>query len=47
VIEAQVMQVIEQPEASKPRRATRARKTAAVPTGEKKKSATPRKKKAQ
>jgi hypothetical protein len=45
VIEAQVTQVIEQPEA-KPRRATRARKTAAV-TGEKKKSATPRKKKAQ
>ena len=45
VIEAQVTQVIEQPEA-KPRRATRARKTAAA-TGEKKKSATTRKKKAQ
>ena len=45
VIEAQVTQVIEPPEA-KPRRATRARKTSAA-TGEKKKSATTRKKKAQ
>ena len=45
VIEAQVTEVIEQPEA-KPRRATRARKTAAA-TGEKKKSATTRKKKTQ
>jgi hypothetical protein len=36
--------VIDQP-AAKPRRATRARKTA--PAGEKKKSATPRRKKAQ
>ncbi len=45
VIDAQVTQVIEQSEA-KPRRATRARKTAAA-TGEKKKSATTRRKKAQ
>jgi hypothetical protein len=46
VIEAQVTQVIEQPEA-KPKRATRARKTSVAATGEKKKSATTRKKKAQ
>jgi hypothetical protein len=47
VIEAQITQVIDQAEPPKAKRATRARKTAASPTGEKKKSATPRRKKAQ
>ena len=40
-------EVIDQPEAPKPKRATRARKAAAATTGEKKKPATTRKKKAQ
>ncbi len=45
VIEAQITQVIDEADAPKARRATRARKTA--PAGEKKKSAAPRRKKAQ
>jgi uncharacterized LabA/DUF88 family protein len=45
VIEAQITQVVDEAAAPKARRATRARKTA--PAGEKKKSAAPRKKKAQ
>jgi uncharacterized LabA/DUF88 family protein len=46
VVDAEVTEAIEQP-ATKPKRATRARKTPAAATGEKKKSATTRKKKAQ